>query len=65
MYGSCSMARRCRATPRPIERIVLLFDGDDADAVAGARAHWTTAKAQGYETTYWQPDEQGRWQQKG
>jgi DNA polymerase-3 subunit chi len=47
------------------QRVVLLFDGDDADAVAGARAHWSAAKAQGHETTYWQPDEQGRWQQKG
>jgi DNA polymerase-3 subunit chi len=47
------------------QRVVLLFDGHDSDAVASARAQWTTAKAQGHETTYWQPDEHGRWQQKG
>jgi DNA polymerase-3 subunit chi len=47
------------------QRVVLLFDGDDADAVASARSYWTTAKAQGHQTTYWQPDENGRWQQKG
>jgi DNA polymerase-3 subunit chi len=47
------------------QRIVLLFDGDDPDAVTGARAQWTAAKSQGHDTTYWQPDEQGRWQQKG
>ena len=45
-------------------RIVLVFDGDDEDAVAAARAHWTNAKAKGFEATYWQPDEQGRWVKK-
>ena len=47
------------------ERIVLLFDGEDEDAVAAARTRWGEAKAQGFEVTYWQPDEQGRWQRKG
>jgi len=46
------------------QRIVLVFDGDDEDAVAAARAHWTDAKAKGFEATYWQPDEQGRWVKK-
>jgi DNA polymerase III subunit chi len=46
------------------ERIVLLFDGEDPDALAAARAHWTQAKAQGLATTYWQADEEGRWQRK-
>ena len=46
------------------QRIVLLFNGDDEDAVATARAHWADAKAKGFETTYWQPDEQGRWAKK-
>ena len=45
-------------------RIVLLFDGEDADAVAAARAHWAVAKAKGFDATYWQPDEQGRWVKK-
>ena len=43
------------------QRVVLLFDGDDPDAVSAARERWTEAKAQGFEATYWQPDEQGRW----
>jgi DNA polymerase III subunit chi len=43
------------------ERIVLLFDGEDEEAVAAARDHWSAAKAKGHETTYWQPDAQGRW----
>jgi len=46
------------------QRIVLLFDGDDPDAVAAARERWTEAKAGGFDVTYWQPDEQGRWQRK-
>jgi DNA polymerase-3 subunit chi len=43
------------------ERIVLLFDGEDEDAVTAARARWNEAKQQGFDVTYWQPDEQGRW----
>ena len=46
------------------ERIVLLFDGEDADAVAAARARWGEAKAQGFNVTYWQTDENGRWVKK-
>ena len=52
------------AEPGDYERIVLLFDGDDQDAVATARAQWTDAKARGLAATYWQPDPSGRWQQK-
>ena len=43
------------------QRIVLLFDGEDEDAVAAARERWSEAKAKGFEATYWQPDAQGRW----
>lgn len=43
------------------QRIVLLFDGEDEDAVAAAREQWTKAKARGLDATYWQPDEEGRW----
>ena len=46
-------------------RIVLLFDGDDAEALAAARARWSEGKAQGFEVTYWQADERGRWQRMG
>ena len=47
------------------QRIVLLFDGEDDDAVAAARSRWAEAKANGHACTYWQPDEQGRWKQMG
>jgi DNA polymerase-3 subunit chi len=46
-------------------RIVILFDGEDEDAVAEARERWSAAKAEGHEVTYWQSDEQGRWQRRG
>lgn len=46
------------------ERIVLLFDGDDPEAVEGARARWSEAKAAGAEVTYWQADEHGRWRRQ-
>jgi DNA polymerase-3 subunit chi len=46
------------------ERIVLLFDGEDPDAVDAARARWNEAKAAGAEVTYWQADEQGRWRRQ-
>jgi DNA polymerase-3 subunit chi len=46
------------------ERLVLLFDGEDEEAVAAARQRWGQAKAQGFAVTYWQPDEQGRWVKK-
>jgi len=47
------------------ERIVLLFDGEDDDAVTAARTRWSEAKAKGFAVTYWQADEDGRWQRKG
>jgi len=46
------------------DRIVLIFDGEDEDAVAAARGRWNEAKAQGFAVAYWQPDEQGRWVKK-
>jgi len=46
------------------QRIVLMFDGGDEDAVTDARARWTAAKADGFEVTYWQADEHGRWVKK-
>lgn len=46
------------------ERIVLMFDGEDDEALALARERWTDAKAKGLEATYWQTDEAGRWIKK-
>ena len=46
------------------QRLVLLFDGDDPDAVTAARERWAKAKNDGFEVTYWQADENGRWQRQ-
>jgi DNA polymerase-3 subunit chi len=46
------------------ERVVLLFDGEDPDAVEMARARWSEAKAAGADVTYWRADENGRWQRQ-
>ena len=46
------------------DRIVLLFDGEDQEAVERARGVWNEAKDQGFAVTYWQPDEHGRWAKK-
>ncbi|MFZ5739848.1 DNA polymerase III chi subunit [Rhodopseudomonas thermotolerans] len=46
------------------ERMVLLFNGDDDEAVAMARATWKQCRALAFEVTYWQADENGRWQRR-
>jgi DNA polymerase-3 subunit chi len=46
------------------DRVVLLFDGEDDEAVAEARERWKAAKARGFEVTYWQADPNGRWQRR-
>lgn len=46
------------------ERLVLIFDGNDDEALSGARAAWADSKARGFEVTYWQADERGRWQKR-
>ena len=46
-------------------RIVLIIDGEDPDAVAVARERWSEGKARGFDVTYWQADEHGRWQRMG
>jgi DNA polymerase III subunit chi len=48
----------------PYERIVLLFDGRDASALAAARRDWKLAKAAGGACTYWQQSSEGRWEKK-
>jgi DNA polymerase-3 subunit chi len=50
--------------PAGYARVVMLFDGQDPDAVDRARAAWKTAKAAGHDATYWQQSERGRWEKK-
>jgi DNA polymerase-3 subunit chi len=46
-----------------LERACLLFDGNDAAAVAAARDQWKTITAAGGAAQYWS-EESGRWQKK-
>jgi DNA polymerase-3 subunit chi len=41
------------------ERVFDLFDGNDPDAVAGARIRWKAAKDAGHPLTYWQQTDNG------
>ena len=46
------------------QRLAILFDGTDVQALAVARDQWREVKEGGHEATYWQQDERGRWQRK-
>ena len=46
------------------ERIVVLFDGRDAEALQRARGQWKAVKNAGLGATYWQQSESGRWEKK-
>jgi len=46
------------------DRIVLLFDGNDPDALDAARGAWRQVKTAGHAATYWQQTEGGRWEKK-
>ena len=44
-------------------RCIDMFDGNNPDAVVGARGRWRTASAAGHMLTYWQQTEKG-WEKK-
>ncbi len=46
------------------QRMVILFDGNDVEALAIARDQWRAVKAAGHDATYWQQDQRGRWERK-
>lgn len=46
------------------ERLILMFDGNDDEAVETARLRWREARCLGIAVTYWQQDENGRWQKR-
>ena len=47
------------------ERCLDVFDGNDSEAVAAARARWTRLKEAGHDLTYWQQTAAGGWEKKG
>lgn len=46
------------------ERLILMFDGNDEDAVADARAQWKSLKQADFALSYWQQNENGGWEKK-
>jgi DNA polymerase-3 subunit chi len=46
------------------ERVLVLFDGNDDEALAKARGQWKSLKDEGHTLAYWQQDDEGRWQKK-
>lgn len=52
------------ADAQSYERIMLLFDGGDEEALVAARVQWKQVSAAGHAVSYWQQDQAGRWQKK-
>ncbi len=46
------------------ERCAVLFDGNNETALAAARAQWSGLKDAGHDLTYWQQNDEGRWEKK-
>ena len=47
-----------------LTRAVIMFDGNDMEALERSRSDWKRFKAEGRDVTYWQQDEAGRWQNR-
>ena len=53
------------ASMEGLDRLVIMFEGSDEEAVAQARQKWKDVCATpGLTATYWQQDERGRWVKK-
>lgn len=46
------------------ERCILVFDGNDSQALEAARAHWKIFKEKDLPVSYWQQTEKGGFEQK-
>ena len=47
-----------------LERMAVMLDGRDEEAVAAARDLWRRLRGAGHAITYWQQDDQGRWRNR-
>lgn len=52
------------ADPGAYQRLILVFDGTDPDALGDARRHWKYLKAAGHGVSYWQQNARGGWEKK-
>ncbi len=51
-------------TQAPYERVIVIFDGNDEDALSRARAQWKAVKASGAAISYWRQTPEGKWEKK-
>ena len=47
------------------QRVALVFDGNDEIELLGARRQWSALRAAGHTVSYWQQNEDGRWDKRG
>jgi DNA polymerase-3 subunit chi len=47
------------------QRVALIFDGEDPEALQAARDDWKLARAAGHDASFWQQNGEGRWEKKG
>ncbi|MDH3661067.1 MAG: DNA polymerase III subunit chi [Alphaproteobacteria bacterium] len=57
------LADNASADPLPdgIERVLIMFDGNDQASLAHAREQWKACQARGDKLVYWQQTERGGW----
>ena len=48
-----------------LNRIVLMFDGRDPEAVSAARVTWAEAARASHDATYWKETPGGKWEKQG
>lgn len=46
------------------KRVIDMFDGRDAEALAAARSRWSSYKGAGHEVSYFQQTDAGNWEKK-
>lgn len=50
--------------PSDYERLVIIFDGQNQDQLNSVRQQWKEFKVAGYNLTYWQQNENQKWEKK-
>ena len=64
LVGGAAPPQWDSALANSLTRIVLMFDGRDAGALATARASWKDAKAAGHDVTYWKESPSGKFEKQ-
>lgn len=52
------------AATKDLTRVVLMFDGRDAQSLSRARSAWKDAKAAGHDVTYWKESPSGKFEKQ-